>query len=435
MPHVLTLSAWWLLAAAIPVLLLGQGLLILFKPLARFDLPVPVVGGIVVAVAVLAVNVSGKAHLAVADKVSNRAWTWLVTPEVQWIHAPSTPVYLVFSTIFFTCVGLCASWSVARRGGWLLLLLLAISTLLAVLQNVLGVAMCRWMGQSPLLGLICGSVTMTGGPSTALGFAERFEKAGFPAAAVVGAAAAMFGIVIAGLISGAFGGQLIRRLHLRPARQVDFSRPVPTDPPRPRRNVSGIFQLARELFRVGQPLVPHLLILLLCIKVGAWISYGINSAGISMPVYMGALLLGVLVRNVLDAAGMPILRSDVLIAIGNVSLWLFLAMAMAGLDLMELRRLAVPMLAILWAQVVLMLVFALGVTFMLMGRDYDAAVAAAGHVGYGLGITPNAVAAMDVLEQKFGPSPRAVLAVTIVGAFLIDITNSIVITVHLKLLK
>jgi ESS family glutamate:Na+ symporter len=431
----MTLSAWWLLAAAIPVLLLGQGLLILFKPLARFDLPVPVVGGIVVAAAVLAVNVSGKAHLAVADKVSNRAWTWLVTPEVQWIHAPSTPIYLVFSTIFFTSVGLCASWSVARRGGWLLLLLLAISTLLAVLQNILGVAMCRWMGQSPLLGLICGSVTMTGGPSTALGFADRFVKAGFPAAAVVGAAAAMFGIVIAGLISGAFGGQLIRRLNLRPPRQADFSRPVPTDPLRPRRNVPGIFQLTRDLFRVGGPLIPHLLILLICIKLGAWISYGINSAGISMPVYMGALLLGVVVRNILDAAGMPILRTDVLIVIGNVSLWLFLAMAMAGLDLMELKRLAGPMLAILWAQVALMLIFALGVTFMLMGRDYDAAVAAAGHVGYGLGITPNAVAAMDVLEQKFGPSPRAVLAVTIVGAFLIDITNSIVISIHLNLLK
>lgn len=424
----MTLCAWWLLAAAIPVLLLGQGLLILFKPLARFDLPVPVVGGMVVAAAILALNVSGKAHLAVATAVTNRAWTWLITPEIQWVHSPATPIYLPFSTIFFTCVGLCASWSVARRGSWLLLLLLALSTVLAILQNILGVAMCRWMGQSPLLGLLCGSVTMTGGPSTALGFADLFESKGFHGAAVVGAAAAMFGIVIAGLISGAFGGQLIRRLKLR----------APSGAPRViggRRAVPGIFHLVRALLSVGRPLIPHLLIVLICVKLGAWISYGISSAGVSMPVYMGALLLGVLVRNVLDATGKPILSTAVLGGIANVSLWIFLAMAMAGLNLLELKRLAGPMLAILWAQVALMLVFALGVTFMLMGRDYDAAVASAGHVGFGLGITPNAVAAMDVLEQKFGPSPRAVLVVTIVGGFLIDITNAIVITIHLKLLK
>jgi ESS family glutamate:Na+ symporter len=397
----------------VPVLALGEFLLATIKPLAKFDLPAPIVGGLLVAVVVLLINVTGVARFNLNNKVTERAWNWIITPEPQLKKSPALPIYLPLSTAFFCCVGLNASWSVAKKGSWQLLLMLGLATLLGIFQNFLGVAMARGMNQSPLLGLICGSVTLTGGPSTALGFADTFQKAGFPAADVVGAAAAMFGIVAASLLAGAFGGQLIRRFKLQ----------------------SGGDAVEKKNATVGTPsLFTHLLILFICMKLGAWLSFGLVAMKVPLPVYMGGMILAVIIRNLTDLGDEPIIKTQTVQKIGSICLALFLAMAMTSLNLMQLKTLAVPMLAILGAQVVLMLLFALGMTYVLMGRDYDAAVMSAGHVGFGLGITPNAVATMDVLEQKFGPSPRAVLIVTVVGAFLIDFANSLIITLHLNLL-
>jgi glutamate:Na+ symporter, ESS family len=147
------------------------------------------------------------------------------------------------------------------------------------------------------------------------------------------------------------------------------------------------------------------------------------------------MLIGIALRNILDVAGATIVRNDVIERIGAVALGIFLAVAMSSLNLLELRTLAGPMIVILACQVILSVLFAFFVTFTIMGRDYDAAVMSAGHVGFGLGITANAVATMDVLTEKFGPSPRALLIVTIVGAFLIDLTNALTITVYLNLLR
>jgi ESS family glutamate:Na+ symporter len=431
-------SAWWLLGAAVPVLLLGEALVTGIKPLAKLDLPSPIVGGLLVATVVLLINLSGIGQLDLANKVTAKAWTWIITPETQLKKSPAVPVYLPISTAFFCCVGLNASWAVAKKGGLQLLLLLALATLLGVLQNFLGVALCRGMHQNPLLGLICGSVTLTGGPSTALGFADTFQKAGFAAADVVGAAAAMFGIVAASLLAGAFGGQLIRRLHLR----ADAHNTVVTHHHR----TIGIIHRAKDLLAGGSASLKHLLIILICMKLGAWVSLGISAIRIplprhwgliklTLPVYMGGMILAVIWRNITDQANTFLIHTNTVETIASICLKLFLAMAMASLNLLQLKSLAIPMLVILALQVILMLAFAAGITYFFMGRDYDAAVMSAGHVGFGLGITPNAVATMDVLEQKFGPSPRAVLIVTVVGAFLIDFTNSLIITLHLNFLS
>jgi ESS family glutamate:Na+ symporter len=417
-------SGWWLLASSLPILLLGDGLLASVKPLARFDLPSPIVGGLLIALIVLIINLSGRADVQLASKVSSPLWYWIITPSIGFKQSNPGPVYLPLSTAFFCCVGLNASWSVAKKGSWQLLLLLGLATLLGVLQNFMGVAIARGLHQSPLLGLICGSVTLTGGPSTALGFASTFQKAGFPAADVVGAAAAMFGIVAASLIAGAFGGQLVRRLQLRTPCQMPASIV--------RRSGTGFLAHLNAIRLLGPSAIKHAVIILLCMKLGAWLSLGINAMRISLPVYMGAMLVAVAVRNISDSFGNSAIKTDSVTAIASVCLGLFLATAMASLDLVKLKTLALPMLVILGSQVVLMLMFALLVTYLLMGRDYEAAVMSAGHVGFGLGITPNAVATMDVLEEKFGPAPRAVLLVTVVGAFLIDFTNSLIITMHLN---
>jgi ESS family glutamate:Na+ symporter len=423
------ISPLWLLAAAVPVLLLGEFLVRRVRWLARFDVPVPVVGGFVVALAMLVLHATGQ-QVDVATKTSARWWTWVITAEPQWrtAPAPATPIYLPFSTAFFTCVGLAASWNIAKRGSWQLLVFLLLATVLAVLQNTLGIALAHGMRVSPYLGLLCGSVTLTGGPSTALGFAGEFEKAGFAAAATVGAAAAMFGIVTGSLLGGAVGGTLVRRHALRTATVANVIETI--DKPR-----YGFINDVAALARQPVVLLIHLGILLACIKAGAWVSLFMRNAGVTFPVYMGAMVTGIVLRNLLDATGARIIRNDIIERIGAVTLGIFLAVAMSSLNLLELRELAAPMLVILACQVILTILFAFFVTFTIMGRDYDAAVMSAGHVGFGLGITANAVATMDVLVEKFGPSPRALLIVTIVGAFLIDLTNALTITVYLNLLK
>lgn len=425
-----TLSAWWLLLAAVPMLVSGEWLVRRVRLLSKLDLPAPIVGGILIALIILLPNLLADHSLIISTKVAEMVWSWLVMPEPEWLKNPPLPIFLPFSTAFFCCIGLNASWQVARTGSKPILLLLSVATLLGIFQNLLGIAMCNWLGQPPLLGVLCGSVTLTGGPSTALGFAHDFERAGLPAAGTIGTASAMFGIVCASLLAGTFGGQIVRVLKLRPIHQ---DRPLADSSVRTR----GLcwFGHCRVLAGSGREFMVHLLILLACIKVGAWLSYGLKNIGLTFPVYMGAMLMGIMVRNLSDLLPRPMIRTPIIQSFGGFTLGLFLVMATASLNLMELTSLARPMLTILALQIPLTLVFALLVTFIVMGRNYDAAIMAAGHVGFGLGITPNAVATVDVLTQKFGPSAQGLLAVTTVGAFLIDLTNAFVIAVQMNLLK
>jgi len=179
----------------------------------------------------------------------------------------------------------------------------------------------------------------------------------------------------------------------------------------------------------------HLALLLVCVKLGAWVSYFIQLTNITFPVYIGAMLLGVIVRNVVDLSGGRWIQTEIIDTLASVTLGIFLAIAMMSLNLIELASAAVPMLIILAVQVTVMGLFAWFITFRVMGRDFDAAIMAGGHCGFGLGATPNAVANMKALVERFGPAPRAFLVVPIVGAFLIDFLNATNITIFLNLIK
>jgi ESS family glutamate:Na+ symporter len=423
------LSPWLAVLLALPVLLLGERLVRAVWVLRRFNLPAPVVGGLLVSGLVLLGNLTGIWPVKFASQVSSSWWTWLVTPEHLWLERPARGINLPFLVGFFTCIGLNASWSLLRRGSLQVLLFLGVASALAVLQNLLGLLLARGLGVSPLLGLMCGSVTMTGGHGTALGFASEFERAGLPAAGVLGVAAATFGLVAGGLLGGPVGGGLIRRFRLRPAGAAN-SPPTEANPVPP-----GVFGELRALCRPGRNVLAALLTLAVCIKLGAWVSFGLESLGLTFPVYIGAMLVGVLVRNGVEACGGRWLRTDVLDAIGAVLLGIFLSVAMMSLNLIELADAAVPMLVICTAQAALMGAFAWWVTFRVMGRDFDAAVMAGGHCGFGLGATPNAIANMKALVENFGPAPRAFLVVPLVGAFLIDFVNALNLTLFLNLLK
>lgn len=419
----MTLSPWLPLLLAIPVLLLGEWLVRKFRILHRFNIPAPVIGGLLVSLVVLAFNLSGNALVQFGTQVTARAWTWLVTIEPEWVTAPRKAVSFPMMAAFFTCIGLNATWDVVRKGTVQVGIFLGLATVLAAIQCGVGVALARAMDVHPLLGLVCGSVSMTGGHGTALGFAGPFEKLGLQSAAVLGAAAATVGLLTGGLLGGPVGGRLIRKLGRRAAvttaenaQATALSAPV------------GILHDFRAAFRLGRTALLHLLLVLGCIKAGAWVSYFIQLTGVAISAQIGAMIVGVVVRNAFDLSGNRVIRSEAIDVIGSISLGLFLAVAMMGLNLIELANTAVPMLVILAVQVVVMGVFAVYVTYRVMGRDYDAAVMAGGHCGFGLGATPTAVANMKSLVEKYGAAPRAFLVIPLVGAILIDFTNALVIT-------
>jgi glutamate:Na+ symporter, ESS family len=428
----MTLSPWLPLFLAIPVLLLGEGLVRRVRVLARFNIPAPVVGGLVISLAALMINLVGTGGLAFTTTVKAQWWTWIVTIEPEWVRAPAKSVSFPFMVAFFTCVGLNATWKVVRKGSVQVVIFLGLATLLAALQNGIGIGIARALGVNPLLGIVCGSATMTGGHGTALGFADVFTKLGLENAAVLGAAAATAGLVTGGLLGGPVGGYLIRRRHLKPTSNSTAAVPVT----HMREEGTGILQDFRLGRRLGWTVFTHVLLVLGCLKAGAWVSYFlVQATGKSFSAQIGAMIVGVVLRNVLDLAGKPWIRSEVVDLIGSVSLGVFLAVAMMALNLVELANTALPMLAILAVQVAMMAVFAIYLTYPVMGRDHDAAVMAAGHCGFGLGATPNAIANMKSLVDRYGAAPRAFLVIPLVGAILIDFTNALVITFFLDVAK
>lgn len=425
----MTISAWWAVALAIPVLLLGEWLVRRIPFLARFNIPAPVVSGLLIALVLVTGHVTGWFSLKIATGVTSRWWTWVVSIEPEWLKGPSRNVNQPLLVAFFTCIGLNASWRLLRHGSWLLLLFLALSAVLAVAQNLVGVPLAKALGSPGLLGVVCGSLTLTGGIGTALGFAPELEKAGLANAAVVSVAAATFGLVAGGLVGGPLGGWLVRRHGLQPETTAVAAESGAVATP------AGTWHDLTTLFRHGRPALVHALVLVVCLKGGVWLSHLIQQTGIMFPIYMGALLLGVAARNVADTFCVGFIRTEIVDTIASLTLGLFLVIAMMSLNLADLAHTAVPMLVILAAQIVLIVLFAALVTFPLLGRSYDAAVMSAGLIGFGLGATPNAVANMKAITQQYGPSPRAFLVVPVVGGFMIDLLNALNITAFLNFLK
>lgn len=446
----MTLSPWCLLLLAVPLLLLGQFLLRRVPQLARYSIPVPVAGGLLFAVACLLLRSAGL-EFSFATKVSAGWWTWLVTPDHEWLARPAKALNLPLLIGFFTCVGLAAPLRLLASGGRMLLVLLLGTTLLAVLQNAVGVAVASALGAPALLGVLCGSLTLVGGHGTALGFAPRFEQAGMAAAATIGASAATFGLVAGALLSGPLGTWLLRRRAM-PATATASAAAAATAPGAPgapgvpgaalgtaqaaggaagRPAVADFLADARSLARDGRSAVGHLLLVAACVKAGAWLSFGLDRLGATLPAYMGALLLGFAVRAAHDAAGGRWLRADTVSAIAAVLLPLFLVITLAPLNLGELAAVAGPMLLILAVNCVLTLAFAALVVFPLLGKDREAAVATAGLTGFGIGSTATAVAAMDAITRQHGPAPRAATLVPPCGGFLIDLTNAPVLGIFL----
>jgi ESS family glutamate:Na+ symporter len=391
---VLTLGLTETLALAALAVAAGQGLRRTLPVLARYDLPAPVLGGLLVALVVSLLRRDGQ-------------------DVVRFDTTLQAPLMIAF----FTTVGFGASLRLLRVGGVQVAWFLGISSLAALAQNLLGAGLAAAMGLPPLLGVLAGSVTLTGGPATGLAFAPLFEQAGVSGATVVAVSAAMTGIVMGGLFGGPVAGRIIARRGLRPAGRAAHAAAADDPPP-----VDSSAALLRAV-----------ILILLAMWLGGYLSRGFAALGITLPAYIGAMLAAAVLRNLGDRQPLLHVPVQAVEDVGAVALSLFIAMALMTLRLWELAHLALPLLTLLAAQA-LLLAGMCRLVFRLMGGDFDAAVMAGGFYGFMMGTTANAVANMQALTDRYGPAPRAFLVVPLVGAFFIDFVNALLITVFLNVL-
>jgi ESS family glutamate:Na+ symporter len=388
------------------VLFLGYGIRRAIPLLSRYNIPAPIVGGLLVALTVLIARNQG------------------VTP-FQFDTTLQSPLMIAF----FTSIGFGASVSLLRVGGPQVLMFFGVATVFAILQNVIGVAVASLFGLDPLFGVLAGSVTLTGGPATGLAFAPLFEQAGVQGAASIAVAAAMAGIVAGGLIGGPVGTFLIERNRLHAPR----GKPVHVTPRRAENVIQGLTPQTTPGTPEGEDVEAYALLkcvvaILVAMWVGSWVSRGCAAIGLTLPAYIGAMLVAAAIRNLDDRTRWIRLPYRIIDDIGIVSLSLFLVVALMTLKLWELAGLALPLISIIVVQVVAVALFCCWPVFRLMGRDYEAAVMGGGFIGFMLGTTANAMAVMRTLVERYAPAPRAFLVAPMVGAFFIDFTNALIIT-------
>ncbi|MDR2031552.1 MAG: sodium/glutamate symporter [Azoarcus sp.] len=401
----LTLNTHYTLIAAVVVLMVGRLLVSQVALLSHFNIPEPVAGGLVAALLVAVLHRVEGFNLTIDSDLQN-----------------------TFMLMFFASIGLNADFSRLRAGGMpLVVLTLAVSAFI-VIQNLIGVGMASMLGLHPLTGLIAGSVTLTGGHGTAGGWGPMLEEMGVQGATAIGMACATFGLILGGLTGGPVAQRLINRHGCQaPGRASleDSSGAIAFEQPHHTRLITADSALETlTMFAIALAAAQFL--------TGALADL-LADTTIRVPTFVLALGSGIVVRNILSRIFNVEIFDRCVDVIGNVSLSLFLAMAMLSLKLWHLVDLAIPLLLILFVQTVVMVLYVSGVTFRFLGKDYDAAVIAAGHCGFGMGATPTAVANMQAVTQRYGISHKAFLIVPLVGAFFVDIINTLALSIFTAL--
>ncbi|EHA1123759.1 sodium/glutamate symporter [Vibrio navarrensis] len=392
---------------AIGVLFLGGLINGRFPLLKKFNIPEPIVGGLVVAAVMTLLHFRG------------------TTLNFD------LPLQKTLMLMFFATVGLAANYSQLLKGGVKVVLFLAIASLYIVIQNGIGVSMASLLGLDPLMGLIAGSITLSGGHGTGAAWSQTLtELYGIENTLEIAMASATFGLVVGGILGSPLAQRLIDKHQL----ESQYGR----GPQAHQRFPELVTYNQYEEDKVtAQKVIESLALILLCVLGARYLEQWVSALAIRwlmIPDFVYALLIGVVVTNLLEVTRVRKLEAETVDIIGTVSLSLFLAMALMSLKLWNIFDLALPFLLILTVQSFAMALFAYGVTYRLMGRGYDSAVIASGHCGFGLGATPTAVMNMGTIVNRFGPSPQAFLVVPIVGAFFIDLMNMIILQGFISLL-
>ncbi len=318
--------------------------------------------------------------------------------------------------VFFSTVGLSATLRTLISGGKALVILVVVAAVFLVVQDITGVLLASLFGAHPGYGLMGGSVSFAGGHGTAIAWGKEAVAAGLQGASEVGIAFATFGLIAGGLIGGPIGGRLIERYGLKPG-------DTGTDTTASKSNDAGATgKQGYDLYRV----LMAILVLTVCVVLGRLVNRFLFNEGVLLPGFLTSMVVGIAIANLGDLLRLPPNR-ETFDNFGDVSLNIFLAMSLMSMKLWTLGDAATAIMLVLIVQVLVMTGFALYVVFRAMGRNYDAAVITAGFAGLGLGATPVAIANMNALTSRFGPSAKAFLIVPLVGAFFIDILNAITI--------
>jgi len=393
----LSLDMYQTLGIAVIVLLIGGWLRKKIRLLDRFCIPAPVIGGLLYALIMTLLHGIGVLDLEYDDTLKN-----------------------VCMVAFFTTVGFQADFKALKKGGKSLVVFLILVVILIFAQNGSALGISSLIGVDSLLGLCTGSIPMIGGHGTAGAFGPILEDFGMQSATTICTAAATFGLVAGSLMGGPVGQRLIKKHKLyneenkkTQESNVSSSEEVKTSLPR---FASATYQVA------------------IAMSIGTVISWLLSKTGMTLPAYIGGMIVAVIMRNVGDRTNKITIKSSEISIIGEVSLSIFLGIAMITLKLWQLASLAVPFLILLVAQTIFMFLFAYFVVFNVMGRDYDAAVLSSGVCGFGMGATPNAMANMQAVSQKYGFSIKAFLLVPIVGGMFVDFLNSLIITLFINII-
>ena len=386
------------LAISILVLLLGREIKKRVNFLERFFIPAPVVGGVIFSILLLIGHNTG----AFSFSFDNILKDFLMT-------------------IFFTTIGFTASGKLLKKGGVGVVVFLITATVLVIIQDIVGVSMAKMFGEHPLLGLAVGSVPLTGGHGTSGAFGPVLEEFGVTGGLSVSIAAATYGLIAGCLIGGPVAKRLRDKYNLKPSLED-------------REGIVEALEENDEKPVSEETLFSAVVVIALSMGIGYCIAPFLKKYGIVIPAYIGPMFIAAIIRNIADMQKKNLPMNEIAIT-GNIALSLFLAMALMTLKLWELADLAIPIISILLVQTAIMALFVYFITFRFNGKDYDAAVMATGHCGFGLGATPNAMANMEVFTKENGPAPRAFFVLPVVGALFIDFTNATVITFFINMFK
>ena len=408
-----TFNAYYTLIAAVIVLFIGKFLVNKIPFLRKYNIPEPVVGGLVAAF------------------ISTLAYNF-------WGHSITTSSELQtsFMLIFFTSIGLGANFYKLKEGGRSLFIFLFVVAFFIIIQDIVGISMATLLGIDPLIGLIAGSIALTGGHGTAGAWGEILQtKYAIEGATTIGMASATFGLVMGGLIGGPLAKFLINKHNLSSS---DNEKNLALNDDK---KVAAI----EEFVPFGYPKNVRLItsnsaittlgLFAACLAFADFMTAFSKGTSFELPTFVWALGSGVILRNILENVLKIRIFDRAIDVFGNASLSLYLAMALLSLKLWQLSSLAGPLVIILIAQVLTMIVYAYFVTFRVMGKDYDAAILTAGHCGFGFGATPTAVANMQAITNVHGHSYKAFLIVPLCGAFFVDLINASVIQLILKFIN
>ena len=370
---------------AIILLLLGRWIKKKVNFFEKFFIPAPVIGGTLFSIILLIGHQTETFTFTFNDDIKN-----------------------LLMIAFFTTVGFSASLKILKKGGVGVALFLLAAVILVIIQDIVGPVLAKALGINPLLGLAAGSIPLTGGHGTSGAFGPYLEDLGATGATVVAVASATYGLIAGCLIGGPIGRRLMIKNNLKPTENkagVDDSILGSTTEVTEERLFSAVVYIG------------------IAMGIGATITLILGNHGIKFPAYLMGMVVAAIIRNILDFNQKQLPFTEIGI-VGNISLSLFLSMALMSMKLWQLIDLAVPLIVILLVQTVVMGLFAYFVTFNIMGRDYDASVMSTGHCGFGLGATPNAIANMETFTATNGPSVKAFFIIPIVGSLFIDFINA-----------